>query len=94
MILLQMGGMVLAFAARSDPSPSPETLAMVTGVITQAPLIHLTYPAAKILRYIAAGLSRVLPALPFPADMPEKVSHSQPHISLFLTQRMILAILS
>ena len=68
--------MVLAFATRPygpNGPPTPETLAMVSGIISQGPLVHLTYPAAKVLRLIAAGLSRVAPGLPFPAPMPEEV---------------------
>ena len=68
--------MVLAFATRPygpNGPPTPETLSMVSGIISQGPLVHLTYPAAKVLRLIAAGLSRVAPGLPFPAPMPEEV---------------------
>ena len=68
--------MVLAFATRPygpNGPPTPETLAMVSGIISQGPLVHLTYPAAKVLRLIAAGLSRIAPGLPFPAPMPEEV---------------------
>ena len=68
--------MVLAFATRPygpNGPPTPETLSMVSGIISQGPRVHLTYPAAKVLRLIAAGLIRVAPGLPFPAPMPEEV---------------------
>ncbi|KAI0706362.1 alpha beta-hydrolase [Earliella scabrosa] len=78
------GGMVLAFATRPygpNGPPTPETLSMVSGIISQGPLVHLTYPAAKVLRLIAAGLSRVAPGLPFPAPMPEERFSHDPAVN-------------
>ncbi|RPD79331.1 alpha/beta-hydrolase [Lentinus tigrinus ALCF2SS1-7] len=62
-------GMTLGFATRTKPSS--EVLAMVSGIIAQCPLVHLTHRPSRILIWIAYLLSRIAPALPFPADMPE-----------------------
>ncbi|KAH9847866.1 lysophospholipase [Lenzites betulinus] len=64
------GGMTLAFPTRAHAPPGKETVALVSGIIAQGPLVHLTYPAAKVLRLIARGLAKVAPSTPFPAPMP------------------------
>ncbi|KAL1949729.1 hypothetical protein VTO73DRAFT_8610 [Trametes versicolor] len=64
------GGMTMAFPTRPHAPPTPDTVALVSGIIAQGPLVHLTYPAAKVLRLIAKGLAKVAPSTPFPAPMP------------------------
>lgn len=66
--------MTMAFPTRPHAPPSPDTVALVSGIIAQGPLVHLTYPAAKVLRLIARGLGKVAPSTPFPAPMPAEVS--------------------
>ncbi|KAI8969876.1 lysophospholipase [Trametes punicea] len=66
------GGLVIAFPTRLHPPPTPETVSMVSGIIAQGPLVHLTYPPAKPVRYLVRGLSKIMPNLPIPAPMPEE----------------------
>ncbi|PIL32215.1 hypothetical protein GSI_05460 [Ganoderma sinense ZZ0214-1] len=70
------GGMVLAFGALSGPPPSPETVAKVSGIIAQCPLVRLTYPNGKITTTVVNMLSKVSPYFQVPAPMPEnRFSH-------------------
>ncbi|KAI0363890.1 lysophospholipase [Pilatotrama ljubarskyi] len=64
------GGMTLAFPTRPQAPPTPETVSMISGIIAQGPLVHLTYPVAKVVRYVARGISKIAPSLPVPAPMP------------------------
>ncbi|KAI0687842.1 lysophospholipase [Cerioporus squamosus] len=62
-------GMTLAFATRTSAPPSKEALGMISGII------------AQIVRFAAYVLSRVAPALSFPANMPEeRFSHDKAEV--------------
>ena len=65
--------MVLAFGALSGPPPSPETVAKVSGIIAQCPLVRLTHPNGKITTTVVNVLSKVSPYFQVPAPMPENV---------------------
>ncbi|TBU27908.1 lysophospholipase [Dichomitus squalens] len=70
------GGLVLAFGTRTTAPPERETLSLLTGVIASSPLVHQTYPASKILRYIGGKASTVFPHLLIDAPVPvEDLSH-------------------
>ncbi|KAI0759681.1 lysophospholipase [Trametes elegans] len=65
-------GMTLAFATRTEPPPTPETVSLVSGIISQGPLVHLTYPVSKVGRALLRGVSKVAPSFPMSAPMPAK----------------------
>ena len=65
--------MVLAFGALSGPPPSPETVAKVSGIIAQCPLVRLTHPNGKVTTAVLSVLSKVSPAFQVPAPMAENV---------------------
>ncbi len=65
--------MVLAFATRTSSPPSTSTLAMLSGIIAQAPLVGITYPPSKLVRSVVYAISKVFPSLPIAAPMPEEV---------------------
>ena len=54
---------MLAFGTRTSAPPEKETVSLLSGVIASSPLIHQTFPASKILRYIGGKASAVLPGL-------------------------------
>ncbi len=66
--------MVLAFGALSGPPPSSETVAKVSGIIAQCPLVRLTHPNGKVTTGVMSVLSKVSPSFQVPAPMPENVS--------------------
>ncbi|RDX42361.1 lysophospholipase [Lentinus brumalis] len=65
------GASVCALVTRTEPPPSPETVDMVSGVITNAPLFELTEPIPVWLKVIATAIAALFPNLPFPARMVE-----------------------
>ena len=69
----QGGGLTLAFSTRTQPPPSPATVAQLSGVIANAPLVHLTYPAGQFTRLLATYLGKLMPDKALPAPMPEEV---------------------
>ncbi len=69
----QGGASVCALVTRTEPPPSPETVDMVSGVITNAPLFELTEPIPVWLKVIATAIAALFPNLPFPARMVEDV---------------------
>jgi len=63
-----MGGMlVLRFATTK---PAPASLKSLSGVVAYSPMIQLSVPPAKVVRFIATGIAKVFPSLPFPANVP------------------------
>ncbi|KAI0353759.1 lysophospholipase [Trametes cingulata] len=74
------GGLTLAFATRSGPPPKPEAITLVSGIIAQAPLVHLRYPVPKVLRHIVHALGNVLPWWPIPASLPLERFSRDPHV--------------
>ncbi|KAJ8463959.1 hypothetical protein ONZ51_g9919 [Trametes cubensis] len=73
-------GLTLAFPTRQHPPPAPETVSMLSGVISQGPLVHLTYQPAKVSRYLLHGVAKIAPLLPFPAPMPAERFSRDPKV--------------
>ncbi|KAI0750012.1 lysophospholipase [Daedaleopsis nitida] len=66
------GGTVLYFATKEAPLQRRETIDMITGIITHAPLLRLTFPPPPKLIDFATLLAKVFPNLIFPAHEPEE----------------------
>ncbi|KAI0795142.1 lysophospholipase [Abortiporus biennis] len=64
------GGLVLAFATRTTPPPSPETVKSLSGIIASSPFILHSNPPNKLLRFVGEKLCHVAPYASFPADVP------------------------
>ena len=67
--------MVLAFGALSGPPPSSETVAKVSGIIAQCPLLRRTYHS-KVTTVAVNALSKISPYLQVPATIPINVGSS------------------
>jgi len=65
------GGLALGYPTRGNGND-----AVLSGVIVTSPLIILTKPASKLVRWIADKAGPILPNLPIPAETkPEDLSH-------------------
>ncbi|KAH9935223.1 lysophospholipase [Epithele typhae] len=70
------GGLSLGFATRTSPPPAPDGVAHLSGVIASSPLILLTHPSSRILRFLGWLASFVLPSFVIPAPVnPDHLSH-------------------
>ncbi|KAI0338376.1 alpha/beta-hydrolase [Trametopsis cervina] len=63
------GGQVLAFFTRNGAPPSVEATKLFSGVIATSPLILLTHPKPRIIRWIGGKVAQLLPHLLIPADV-------------------------
>jgi len=63
------GALTLGYATRSSPPPSPESVKLFTGFIISSPLIVLTTPQPKFLRWTGGKLANLAPYMSFPADV-------------------------
>ncbi|EIW54362.1 lysophospholipase [Trametes versicolor FP-101664 SS1] len=71
------GGLALAFATRTTPSPAPETLASLSGIISSSPLLLQSQPVPKLMRYVGGKASLLFPNLLFDAPVPiQDLSHN------------------
>lgn len=61
--------MSLGFATREDAPPAKESVALLSGVIASSPLLTLTHPSSKILRFLGWLVSVVVPSLVIPAPV-------------------------
>ena len=73
LIFAKGGGLVLGFATRASAPPAKETVSLLSGVIATSPLLHQTFPASKILRFLGGKASAVLPNLLIDAPIPLEV---------------------
>ncbi|CDO73711.1 hypothetical protein BN946_scf185015.g39 [Trametes cinnabarina] len=64
------GGLALAFPTRTSSRPSPETLALISGMMVIGPLLSLTHPPSRFLRTAARVLATIAPNFPVPANQP------------------------
>ena len=57
--------------------PEPETVKLLSGVIASSPLVRLTTPKPKIVRWAGGKASQLLPFMTIPADVPVEVSRNE-----------------
>ncbi|OSD06579.1 lysophospholipase [Trametes coccinea BRFM310] len=67
------GGLALAFATRTSTTPSPETLALISGIIVIGPLLMLKHQPPWLLRNACRLLASIAPDFPLPANQPYEV---------------------
>ncbi|KAI0719289.1 lysophospholipase [Cerioporus squamosus] len=84
------GGLALVFPTRTGPPPSPETVALLSGVIAISPLVELGVPAPKVARQLVKTMSSVIPTFPFnPPLPPERVSRDPAVVASFAVDPLL-----
>ncbi|RPD60088.1 lysophospholipase [Lentinus tigrinus ALCF2SS1-6] len=84
------GGLVLVFPTRTEAPPSPETIALLNGVIAISPLVELGVPAPKAARQLVKTVSAVAPTFSFnPPLPPERVSRDPAVVASFAVDPLL-----
>ncbi|TFK87461.1 lysophospholipase [Polyporus arcularius HHB13444] len=84
------GGLALVFPTRTEPPPSPQTVALLSGVIAISPLVELGTPAPRIARQLVKTVSSVIPTFPFyPPLPPERVSRDPEVVASFAVDPLL-----
>ncbi|KAH9922585.1 lysophospholipase [Amylocystis lapponica] len=72
------GGLVLIFVTRQTGPPAPDTIQMVSGVVSCSPLLLQTKPVPRIVRTVGGAVAAHLPYFTIPAPVPyEDLTHDQ-----------------
>ncbi|KAI0753182.1 lysophospholipase [Daedaleopsis nitida] len=72
------GGLSLAIPTRTSSPPGKDTISLVSGVIAISPLLLLTHPTSRILRFLAKITSSIFPTVVVPAPVDSKtLSHDK-----------------
>ncbi|KAF9501318.1 lysophospholipase [Pleurotus eryngii] len=82
--------LALGFVTRNSAPPDPEIIKSLSGVISQSPLVHQTYPASKALRWVGGKASMLAPSTLIPAPVKaEHLSHDDESNTSYLKDPLI-----